>query len=562
MPTIKLNKKSVLEAIGKKLSQNELIDSINSLGINLESIKADAITLEINHNRPDLLSEQGVARALSSFLGIEPGLQDYKVKDSSQHVVIDNTLKDIRPYTVCAIVKDLKLDSSKIREIINLQEKLHSSICRNRRKAAIGIYPLDKIKMPILFTALPISKIKFKPLGVKKAMTASEILAKHPAGKEYGHLLSGFKCYPVFVDAVNNILSMPPIINSELTGKITKKTKEVFIECSGNDLNTLNECLNIIVTDLSDMGASIYSMYLTYYRLALGWPDSGQVKPYRTIITPDLKPGRIKLDKAYISKILGINLDRKKIKSLLSRMGIGFSGSHAIIPAYRTDVLHQIDLVEDIAIAFGYDKVKHDLPNISTIAEENALESFRNKLATMLAKFNLLEVNTYHLINKEESKNKAMIKDSLVELENSLSKEHDALRPSLIPSLLKVLCSNKHHSYPQDIFEIAKIFLKQKDDVKEQYNLCIALCNRHADFTRIKQVLDAISTELGLKFSIMESSFPAFIPGRSAIIKTKGKNIGIIGEIKPDVLANYELEMPVALMELNVENLLDILESI
>ena len=412
MPTTQLNKKAVHNLLGRKLSDQELKDRTSYLGLEVESIKGSNLTLEINPNRPDLLSEQGFSRALSSFLGIKTGLRKYEVKDSGCHLVADNTLKNIRPYTVCAIVKDIKLDSNKIKEIVNIQEKLHSNFCRNRKKAAIGIYPLDKIKMPILFTAMSTRKIKFKPLGMKHEMTAHDIMAKHPAGKEFGNLLAGLKEYPVFIDANNNILSMPPIINSEIAGKVTKRSRNLFIECSGNDLNILHKCLNIIVTALADMGASIYSMRITY--------------PNKTISTPDLKPRKMHLDKDYVYKVLGLNFDNKQIKHMLNKMGLDYSGNQALIPAYRTDIIHQIDLVEDIAIAYGYNNIQPELPKVATIAEENPIEVLRNKLASILTNLGLLETNTYHLINKDDSKKKALIKDSLVELENSISQEYNA----------------------------------------------------------------------------------------------------------------------------------------
>lgn len=241
-------------------------------------------------------------------------------------------------------------------------------------------------------------------------------------------------------------------------------------------------------------------------------------------------------------------------------MGIGYSNKHALIPAYRTDILHPIDLVEDIAIAYGYDNIKPSLSSIATIAEEDAVESFRNKLASILTSLNLLEVNSYHLISMNDNR-KAYIGDVPVELESSLSTEYNALRTSLIPSMLKTLNANKHHSYPQDIFEIAKVFKKSKNDVIESYSLCITLCNRQSDFTRIKQILDALLLELGLHLSITEQDHPLFINGRSAIIKASGKKLGNIGEIYPDVLNNFSIDIPVSLLEINIEDLLDALKS-
>jgi len=213
MPTITLNKKEFEKLVGKKLPIEKLKDRISLLGTDLESIENDEINLEIFPNRPDLLSEQGFARAFSSFIGVKTGLRDYKVKKSQEQVIIDPSVKDIRPFTACAIIKNLKLDNEKIIQIIQIQEKLHITYGRNRKKTAIGIYPFEKIKTPIYYKAESPSKIKFKPLDYPKELTGKQILSKHKAGREFAHLLKDYKKYPIFIDSNNNILSMPPIIN-------------------------------------------------------------------------------------------------------------------------------------------------------------------------------------------------------------------------------------------------------------------------------------------------------------------------------------------------------------
>ena len=253
MPTITLNKKTVEELAGKKLPLDKLKDSISMLGTDLESVNEEEIVVEIFPNRPDLLSEQGFARALSSFINVKTGLRDYKAKKSNYKVIIDKSVKDVRPYTACAVVKNLKFNEEKIREVIQIQEKLHVTYGRNRKKVAIGIYPLEKIKFPIKYLAKKPQEIKFMPLESKREMNGLQILSQHPTGREYGYLLEGKKLFPIFVDGNNEVMSMPPIINSEKTGKITEKTKEVFIECSGFDFEVLSKCLNMIITAFADM---------------------------------------------------------------------------------------------------------------------------------------------------------------------------------------------------------------------------------------------------------------------------------------------------------------------
>src|SRR3989338_6638132 len=474
MPTVNLNRKEVENLVGKKLDLAKLKDRVSMLGTDLDDITDDEIIVEIFPNRPDMLSEQGFSRALSSFIGIKPGLRDYKVKKSNDKVIIENSVKEVRPFTACAIVKNLKFDEENIKSIIQIQEKLHIGFGRNRRKAAIGIYPLEKIKFPVRFIALP-----------PEEMNGKEILEKHPTGKEYAHLLNKNDKYPLFIDANKNILSMPPIINSETVGRITDETTEVFIECSGFDFNILNKCLNIIVTALADMNGEIYSLNLEYEK--------------NTETTPNLTPEEMELNLDYVNKMLGLNLKESEIKELLERMGHEYRNKKVKIPAYRSDILHEIDLIEDIAIAYGYENFKEEIPNVSTIGEESYLTKFKRKIAEALIGLELIECSSFHLSNKTTL----------------------------------------------------------NENIKEHESLCIVKSEKDVNFTKIKQVLDVLMSSLDIPYEIEELSYPWFIEGRAGEIIVNNKKIGMLGELNPEVLINWNLEMPASVLELNINMLIE-----
>ena len=132
MPTITLNKKVFEKLVGKKLPPEQLKERISFLGTDLEKIDGDNIIVEIFPNRPDMLSEQGFARAFSSFIGKRLGLKKYVAKKSDYKVKIDRSVNGIRPYTACAVVKGIKFDNERIKEVIQIQEKLHVTYGRNR----------------------------------------------------------------------------------------------------------------------------------------------------------------------------------------------------------------------------------------------------------------------------------------------------------------------------------------------------------------------------------------------------------------------------------------------
>ena len=546
MPTITLNRKVVEELTGKKLPLDKLKDRISMLGTDLESINDKEIVVEIFPNRPDLLSEQGFARALSSFINVKTGLREYKTKKANYKVIIDRSVKDVRPYTACAVVKNLKFNEEKIKEIIQIQEKLHVTYGRNRKKAAIGIYPIEKIKFPIKYLAKKPSEIKFIPLEFKRELNGLQILSQHPTGREYAHLLEGKNLFPIFADGNNEIMSMPPIINSDKTGKITEKTKEVFIECSGFDFNVLSKCLNMIVTALADMGGEIYEVELNYGK---------------KIKTPNLQPEKMKLDVKYVNKILGLNLNENEIKKLLGRMGFSYKNKEVLVPCYRTDILHQIDLVEDIAIAYGYENFKEEIPSISTIGEENKFEIFKSKAANILAGFGFLETNTYNLTSKEIVSDRMNYKHDVVELYNSVNEEYNVLRSWILPCLLKVLEENRIYDLPQNLFNIGSVFKYSSNCVEEAERIGLVICHNKANFTEAKQILDSLFRELDLKYEMEEAEHSSFIKGRVGRIIVNGKKVAYIGEIHPLVLKNFNLESPVAALELNLSELYGIVNK-
>jgi phenylalanyl-tRNA synthetase beta chain len=555
MPTITLSKKALLDACTKKRSDEELKDRISFLGTDLEGITHDEIRVEIFPNRPDLLSQQGFNRAFTSFVGDHTGLRKYTAKKNSKNkVIIDATVADVRPYTACAIVKGLHCTDTAIKDIIQIQEKLHITYGRNRKRCAIGIYPLEHITLPITYTAKKPEDIIFKPLESTKEMNGLQILSQHPTGKAYGALLEGKKHFPIFIDAAGNILSMPPIINSEKTGRITEKTTEVFVECSGFSYSVVHGALAMIVTALADIGGNIEEMTLHYPK------ELGGEK-----ISPNLHPTEVPFKTNYINNYLGYDFTDKDIKKYLGKMGMGCSGEDgkliAEVPSYRTDILHPIDLTEDIAIAYGMDNIDAVIPAVATIAQEQPLGKFSRKLREILIGHGLLEIKNYNITSKENQTTKILSTEEVIQVASAASQEYDTLRRSILPSVFATFERNKHHEYPQNVFEIGEVFSldeKKETGVSESTHICVALCTEQANYTSIRQILDSLFDALDMQYTIKSREEAHYISGRSGEIIIGKQSIGSIGEIHPQILENYGLPMPVASLELDIRALLEL----
>ncbi len=550
MTNINVNKKRLLSELGINYDNSKLRELISNIGTDPEDITSDEVIVEVFPNRPDLLSGTSLIRALKFYLNkIKP--YEYRVNspDKNFKVIVDSSVSSVRPFTVCAVVKNISLTDSRLKELIQLQEKLHLTFGRDRKKLAIGIYPLDKIKMPIHYRADKPESIRFVPLDMDYELSANEILLKHPTGRKYAELLNGKPLFPYFIDSNNNVLSLPPIINSELTGRVSLNTKDLFIECSGFNLDVLNDALNIITTIFYDMGADIYQVDIEY--------SSGIVR------TPDLSFKELKFDKGYAEKVLGMSLNDNDVDIALSKMGYIVRNNKIFVPPYRTDILHKIDVVEDIAIGFGYDNFIAEIPKISSVASVLSINKLKSLLVKILVGLSMIELKNLDIINDVVQTKYVKFDESPVMLLSSVSKEYNSLRTNLLSSMLLTLKSNLNNDVDSALFEIGTTFHHDPDsetNVREETHLGVIV---YGNFTRLKQILNVVFSALNIGFELRESDYEFFIKGRQGDIILKKDSdvcVGMIGELHPEVILNFDLKSQVSFFDINLEKLLDILK--
>ncbi len=548
MPSVSLDKKTVLKMIGKKLGDSELAERLPMHGLFLEGITEDKINVEIFPNRPDMLSEEGFARAISGFLGVKTGLEKFEVEKSDYVVSVDAKISKInRKYIGIAVMKGLKFDNEFIISSMQLQDKLATTQGRKRKKVAMGVYDLDKIKFPLTYTTVGGNE-KFVPMGHDREIKISELAEEHKRGKEYSHLIEGWKEFPAYKDADGKILCVIPITQADFT-KVMEKTKDVMIEVTGTDWRAVNQILNILVTNWSGRGAELYETKVKY---PFETPEG------KAVVFPILKPMKMELDINYANRLLGVELSAAEAAKLLERMRYGAAAKkdkmEVEVPAYRTDVLHPFDLVEDIAIAYGYENFRHEIPRVSTIGEETARALVTRKIAEVLSGFGLLECCTLHLSNKRVLNGNMLLKGgNFVRTPNAVNIEYDIVRNSLLPMLLKVLSENTHNEYPQKLFEMGEVYEEEKGEPVEKNNLSVVSCHSRAEFTEMKSLIEALFSSIGEKVSFSAAEHNSFISGRCAAVLVDGKQIGIMGEIHPQVLANFKLEMPAVGFECGID---------
>jgi len=553
MPVIDVNLRDFLNMLGEEVPLEEVEERLPMMGVSWEGRTEDGFSIEVFPNRPDMLSIEGLARAYASFTGLRTGLRPYEAKASNYAAVIDRRVEAVRPYFVSAVIKHIEFDDALISSIIQMQEKLHITHCRKRRKVSIGLHDLKPIKFPVTYTARP-PDFSFRPLGERRKMTLDEILRELPKGREYAWILEGQEEYPILMDAKGMVLSMPPIINSEHT-RIDEATESIFVDVTATDWKAMNEVLNILVTTFADRGAEIHKVENRY--------------PDRVVETPDLSPRTMELETAYVNRLLGVDLTDGQVASYLERMGHGVepgSPLKVLVPCYRTDVMHPMDLVEDVAIAYGYDRFVPEIPDIASPAGEDPLEVFCRRLRNFLVGFGFQETMTFMMTNKRSLFERMLLpEEPVAETENPKTEEYNVLRNRLLPSLMEVLSINKHHPYPQNLFEVDDVVLldeREETGARTAKRLAIALCHARANFSEAKAVMNSILGNLGLdRLEVEPTDLPCFIEGRRLVAKVDGRPICWAGELRPEALERWGLEMPVAGLEMDVDALFELTRS-
>ena len=541
-----------LKDLGIDMEKDELIDTLPMMSSDIEDFDDEEIKVEFFPNRPDNLSVEGVARSFKGFIGQEIGFPDYKVEESGEYVTVDKDVAAIRPFIGFAKIDNVDFTGDKVKYCMDFQENLHWVIGRDRKKVAIGIHNADVVEGPFKYIATPKDANAFVPLEKDTEMTPNEILTEHDKGKDYAHLIEDFDKYPLILDKDDNVLSMPPIINGELT-KLKEDTHNIIVDVTGTDERAVNQALNIICSSFAEVGGQIKSMEVRYED--------------KTIKTPDLTPQEMNVHVDTANELIGgTDLTAQDIHDLLLKARfdaeiIDDNEVKAIIPAYRVDILHEVDVVENIAVQYHINDVVAELPDINTVAYENNWFKAESTIREVMIGLGFQEVMSLMLTSEEAHyKNMNQEEKPHVQVARPITIDRTMIRTSLINSLMEFLEDNKHEDLPQKIFEIGDVlYLDESTENKTVASKKLAgvICHSSANFTEIKSVVTSVLANLGYSMEISDSENKTFIPGRVADVAgaaEKGSIKGFFGEVSPEVITNFTLEYPVIAFEIEFLN--------
>jgi phenylalanyl-tRNA synthetase beta chain len=521
------------------LPKAKILDRLPYLGLDIEGTDKDSVRIEYNPNRPDYSTDYGIARAMKGLVGKETGVKPYRAATGKSQVFADKSLAKVRPFIACAVARKLKLDEETIRQLISMQEDLHNGLGRKRKKVAIGLHDMVAIRFPIYYGAKD-KQFAFTPLGSTEELTVEQILAQTETGMAYGHILADTSAYPMLYDSNGVVLSFPPIINGVKT-KVETSTKDLFVDVTSTDERLGNEALAIVCCALADAGATLETVTVSYGK--------------KKTVTPVLASTKMKFDAKLTEAVTGLSLTKKEAKDALRRSRLDLDGQgFAIIPSYRVDILHQVDLAEEVVIGYGLDKMTSSYPPSSDAGQFDPSLAFVDGLCLTLAESGFSETMSFDLVDEPTLFLKfGRSSEAKLEVDNPRTAEHGLLRDSLLPSLMAVLSRNTKNEYPQHVFEAGKVFLGTGAGVVEGTSIAALSAHSSSSFTEAKMHLEAlVKKHFGEPADTRPGSHWAFAEGRCAEALIRGTPIGYLGEVKPSALAAFGLDVPVCGFELDL----------
>ena len=566
-----------------KIPAEQLADKLTMAGLEVTSLEEKGgdfvFEIEVTSNRPDWLSVIGIAREVAAItgkkikadtrhpsallragktpFGVAQGRQDTskgkKFAQQKLRIEIENK-KDCPLYTA-KIIRDVKVGPSPEW----LLTRLELIGCRSVNNVVdITNYILFTFGEPL--HAFDLDALKGDTIIVRRAGDKEKITTIDGELKELnGNIL-------VIADQ-NNPVAIAGVMGGKPT-EVTEKTRNVLLEAAVFDPV-------LIRRGRRALGLQSESSYRFERGVDLGIVEQassaalnllqnicgGAFVLAKASTRPREKSRNITLDTRDTERFLGVDIAAPRIKSILSGLGFAVKVKNqkclsVIVPSHRADVGAEVDLLEEVARIYGFEKIPTTLP-----AVKPKIPEFQERDAVLLIKnilvgLGLQEVITYSLIDRRMLEGFSRAEEEVIAIANPLSSEQEILRPALMPSLSGAVASNLQQKAPYiSIFEIAKTYRKAG---KESYSLGIAFCgtrslwfgpqyphiNDQAGFLHLKGVLEVLFRRLGLQSKGEPCHFtPAENPDEYTVqVQNKAIAVGVLKRLPKEILDRLDIK--------------------
>ncbi|NVP17875.1 phenylalanine--tRNA ligase subunit beta [Candidatus Gracilibacteria bacterium] len=361
------------------------------------------------------------------------------------------------------------------------------------------------------------------------------------------------------------VLALGGVIGGK-SSAVSDTTKNIIIESANFDQATIRktgkrlgvrtDSLNVFEKDIVN-GMQQAGLSLIVNEL------QKNLKDVKLISFSDIYPNKqkevfIDFDLNFINKIVGTNYSEKEALKILENLGIQKIDNKLLIPFWRKDLNFKADIAEEIARITGYNNIKSSIPeiNMGAVSQTN---TYKIKLDSRnyFSSVGFFDMYTYSFVNQELMNKCLSNTTGLIPMKNALSEELTHLRGSLIPNLMLSLEKNINEYKSLKLFELEKVFNLKGNKIIENYNISgVMLVEKDIAYYDIQNTIKNFFRFIGIynySFENIQDTPSYAHKGRTASIKVRGQNIGIIGEIHPKVANNFSINSRIGFFEIDVE---------
>lgn len=548
----------------------------DKLGMNIVDafdLKQDVIGFGVTPNRPDWLSILGIARDSKAFLKKPFHQEPLELKcegkgETGDYISVEIKNPACRRYTA-RIITDVEIKQSPWW----LQHRLMLA----------GMRPINNIVDITNFVMLEYGQ----PLHAFDVSTVEggKIIVDTAKDGDTFVTLDG-KERKVYSDTLMINDGVKPIGIAGIMGgqnsEIESTTKTVILESANFDETSI--CLSAKKLGLRTEAQNRYTRGVSpaickeaadRFCQLVEMTGSGKVVPGSVDVYPD--PEVLPTTKVRVSRmnlLCGINIGRDEMKDYLEAldMKVEYTDNPDVMlvtpPVTRRDMLEEVDYSEEIARMFGYDNIPYTLSEDNVTVNVSKSWALRDQARRILTAAGCNEIQTYSFVSPKGVEKMRLSEDSwerdFLTLLNPLGEETSVMRTILTPNMLETLARNMNRGNASaKAFEIgntfAPNFIDRNDLPMEELSLCIGMYGEGVDFFKLKGIIENFLDGMGITgYSfVAESEYEPYHPGRCARIMLEDQELGIMGEIHPEVAKNFEIDGRVYICEIMFEKFLD-----
>ncbi len=553
--------------LDSKYEKNIGEDIVDVLGLR-ESI----IDFEITPNRPDCLSIEGLGRETAvslnkPFKNPRKNLDEMKIENKKEleGLTVEISAPDLCYRYIARVVKNIRIGPSPEWMVRRLNACGVRSI---NNIVDITNYVMLELGQPM--HAFDINSIDGKHINVRRAKADEEIITLDGQKRKLNENML------VIADSKKPV-AIAGVMGGE-NSEIENDTKTIVFESAvfyGGSVRKTAKAVGLRTEASSryEKGLAPENALRAVNRavelielLGAGEPADGMVDVYPT----KQKIVKIPLEVDRINRLLGINLSKEEMVTILNKLNIKVENDIVIPPFFRQDIEQTADVAEEVLRFYGYDELETTLVSAdTTLGGKNKKQTIEDNISDLLVHSGLSEIYTYGFVSENDLRKCNISKDSnyakqAIKIINPLSEDYTMMKTTSVPSMMQMLENNNNYKNKNvKLFDISRIYKNVNQNIEkgelpeEDTILTIGMYGEDVDFYILKGLVENVLSIVGVtKYDVVkETENDMYHPGRCANIKIGKDVIGTIGEVNPLLATNYDISQRVLFAEINIDKI-------